>query len=180
MIPLGISGLFMARVDLESGNTLIGVAQVAAGVVVAVYAFFAAKLDARRMRNPIRLVIARDGFELSTGDGPILWGEVATISDPRSPTGEPKNLRVQLDDPEGFADRQSLSLVARVMLRVNKGDLVLGSGLAEPLVTVEAMMRKQLAEFLRPGHDGVELSAESRTGRIRALKGRRPARKGQA
>lgn len=178
MLPLGLAGLAMASGDLTSGNTLLGVAQAAGGLIVAVYGLMGAKIDVKRRLNPTRLLIARDGFELSTGDGPISWDEVATISDPRSPTGEPKNLRVQLDDPQGFAERQALSPVARLMLRVNRGDLVLGSGMEKPIVTVETLMRKQLAEFRRPGQDSVGLSADSRTGRIRALKGRRPARKG--
>jgi hypothetical protein len=177
MLPLGLAGLAMARGDLASGNTLIGVAQAAGAVIVAVYGIVCAKVDVKRRLNPIRLVIARDGFELSTDKGPISWDEVATISDPRSPAGDPKDLRVQLDDPRGFAERYALSPIARVMLRVNKGDLVLGGGMAKPVVTVEAIMRRQLAEFRHSGSDGSGTSAEGKPARARAPKGRRPARK---
>jgi hypothetical protein len=177
MLPLGLAGLAMASGDLTSGNTLLGVAQAAGGLIVAVYGLMGAKIDVKRRLNPTRLLIARDGFELSTGDGPISWDEVATISDPRSPAGEPKNLRVQLADPRGFAERYALSPFARVMLRVNKGELVLGGGMARPVATVETMMRRQLAEFRRPGSDGIGSSAEGKTERARAPKGRRPVRK---
>jgi hypothetical protein len=177
MLPLGLAGLAMARGDLASGNTLIGAAQAAGALIVAVYGILGARIDVKRRSNPIRLLIARNGFELSTGKGPISWDEVATISDPRSPASDPTNLRVQLDDPKGFAERYDLSPFARVMLRVNRGELVLGSGMTKPVATVETMMRRQLAEFRRSGSDGTESYAETKAGRIRTLKGRRPARK---
>ncbi len=177
LVPLGLLGLVMASGQVASGGAFIGATQAASGIIVAIYGVLGARIDVKRRLNPIRLLIAKDGFELSTGHGPISWDEVTTISDPLAPAGAPKNLRVQLDDPEGFAERQNLSPVARLMLRVNKGDLVLGSGMAKPVVTVETMMRKQLAEFRRPGSDGVGSSAESRPGRIREPRGRRPARR---
>lgn len=177
MVPLGLAGLAMASSDLSSGNTLIGVAQAAGAVVVAVYGIISARIDLKRRSRPALLLIARDGFELSTGPGPVSWDEVATIGDPRSPDGDPKNLRVQLDDPIGFADRQGLSPVGRLMLRVNRGDLVLGSGMALPVATVEAMMRKQLSEFHHSESDGTGSPSESGAKRIRAPKGRRPTRR---
>jgi hypothetical protein len=175
MVPLALAGLAMASGDLASGNTLIGVAQAAGAVIVAVYGILAARTDVKRRLNPVRLLIARDGFVLSTGQGPISWDEVASISDPRSPEGDPRNLRVQLDDPHGFAERQALSPVARVMLRVNRGDLVLGGGMARPLVTVQTLMRRQLAEFRGSGPDGTGIAEAGNTGRIQI---RRPRRRG--
>jgi hypothetical protein len=177
MVPLGLAGLAMASSDLSSGNTLIGLAQAAGGVVVGVYGVIYARMDVKRRSHPARLLIGRDGFELSTGPGPVSWDEVATIGDPRSPDGDPKNLRVQLDDPLGFAQRQGLSPVGRLMLRVNRGDLVLGSGMAMPVATVEAMMRKQLSEFHRSESDGTGSPSEGGAKRVRAPKGRRPVRK---
>ncbi|HEX7431070.1 MAG TPA: hypothetical protein VF293_02655 [Candidatus Limnocylindrales bacterium] len=177
LLPLGLAGLAMARGDLASGSTVIGVAQAAGAVIVAIYGLLGARVDMKRRLNPIRLLIARDGFELSTDTGPVSWDEVATISDPRSPAGDPQNLRVQLDDPLGFAERHALSPIARVMLRFNKGDLILGSGMTRPVVTVETLMRRQLAEFHRSGSDGSGPSAEGKPARARAPKGRRPARK---
>jgi hypothetical protein len=179
MVPLGIAGLFMARSDLQDGNTLIGVAQAAAGVVLGVYAFLAARVDVKRLANPTRLVIARDGFELSTGIGPVRWDEVETVSDPRSPEGDPKNLRIQLEDPQGFAARQTLSQFSRLMLRINRGDLILGSGMAKPVASVETLMRKQLAEFRHSESAGADSGSQVAASRTRPLKGRRPARKRQ-
>jgi hypothetical protein len=177
MVPLGLAGLAMASRDLSSGNTLIGVAQAAGGVIVGVYGIMGARIDVRRRLNPIRLLVARDGFELSTGQGPISWADVASISDPRSPAGDPRNLRVQLDDPSGFAERQRLSPIARVMLRVNKGDLVLGSGMAKPVATVETLMRRQLAEFRGSGPDVPGSSEATKLERARAARPRRRAKR---
>jgi hypothetical protein len=177
MVPLGLAGLAMASGDLSSGNTVIGVAQAAGGVILGVYGILGARIDVRRRLNPIRLLVARDGFELSTGQGPISWDEVASISDPRSPEGDPKNLRVQLDDPGGFAERQRLSPIARVMLRINKGDLVLGAGMAKPVATVETLMRRQLAEFRRSGSEGPGSSDTTQPERARAPKPRRRAKR---
>ena len=177
MVPLGLVGLALASGDLRSGDTLIGVAQAAGGVIVAVYGMAGAKVDWKRRSNPIRLLIAQDGFLVSTDRGPISWDEVATISDPKSPIGDPRNLRIQLDDPSGFAKRQSLSLFARVMLRVNKGDLVVGGGMAKPVATVETLMRRQLAEFRRSEPDAAGTAAETRPAGIRPSRGRRPARR---
>ncbi|HEX7496853.1 MAG TPA: hypothetical protein VF344_00090 [Candidatus Limnocylindrales bacterium] len=177
MVPLGLAGLAMASGDLSSGNTVIGVAQAAGGVILGVYGILGARIDVRRRLNPIRLLVARDGFELSTGQGPISWDEVASISDPRSPEGDPRNLRVQLDDPSGFAERQRLSPIARVMLRVNRGDLVLGAGMEKPVATVETLMRRQLAEFRRSGSEGPGSSEATTPEQARAPKPRRRAKR---
>ena len=177
MVPLGLAGLAMASGDLSSGNTVIGVAQAAGGVILGVYGILSARIDVRRRLNPIRLLVARDGFELSTGQGPISWNEVASIGDPRSPAGDPRNLRVQLDDPSGFADRQRLSPVARVMLRVNRGDLVLGAGMTKPVATVETLMRRQLAEFRSSGSEEPGSSEATRPERASAPGPRRRAKR---
>jgi len=177
MVPLGISGLFIGREDLAGGNSALGLAQILGAIVLAVYSLFAAVADLKRLRNPIRLLIARDGFELSTGDGPVSWDEVATICDPNSPVGDPRIVRVQLDDPAGFAERQSLSPIGRLMLRINRGDLVLGSGMATPILDIEALMRKHLADYLRSESAGPEAAPQEATTRAKPIKGRRPARK---
>jgi hypothetical protein len=173
MVPLGIAGLFMGRSDLASGNTLLGGAQIAGAIVLAVYALVAAGTDSQRARSPIRLFIAKDGFELSTGDGPVSWDEVATISDPHAPNGDPKIVRVQLDDPRGFSGRQSLSIPGRLMLTINRGDIVIGSGMTKPVLEVETLMRKQLAEFLRAKSAGPEAAAPSTAARPRPARSRR-------
>lgn len=160
MVPLGLFGIFLGQGDISSGNLGFGVAQALGGVVLSLYGIRGIVVDAQRLANPVRLLIARDGFELFPGrrripwlelfpsQRPISWDEVATIGDPKYPE-QPRALRLQLDDPRGFAERQALGPLARVMLRVNRGDLVLGSGMAMPIAKVEGLMRRQLAEFRR-------------------------------
>lgn len=70
MVPLGIFGIWLGRGDLASGNTVLGIAQALGGVILAAYSVQAAVVDARRLANPIRPVIARDGFALVPGSPP--------------------------------------------------------------------------------------------------------------
>lgn len=159
LVPVGILGMFLGSGDLAGGNAVLGVAQAAGGVIVALYGVRAAVVDGQRLVFSTRLVIARDGFELLPGPRPIpwlelfpsrhpiSWNEVESIGDPRAPAGQPRTLRVQLNNSEGFASREGLSVFARIMLRFNRGDLVLGSGMAVPIVRLETVMRKHLDEF---------------------------------
>lgn len=147
MVPLGIFGIWLGRGDVAAGNTVLGIAQALGGVILAGYSVPAAVVDVRRLSNPIRLVIARAGFALVPGNRTISWDEVVAIGDPRSSAGRPATLRVQLSDPADFAQRHALSPIDRLALRFNRGDLVLGSSTAMPVVRAEALMRKQLADF---------------------------------
>jgi hypothetical protein len=171
MVPLGIFGIFLGMGDLAAGNTLLGVGQISGAIIVALYGTRSALIDVRRMRSPIRLVIARDGFELVPGGSPISWAEIASVGDPRNPAGDPRTLRAQLDDPSGYAGREALSPFDRIMIRINRGDLNLGSGLAMPIVKVEDLMRKQLAEFRRlessPASEHAHIPARPRGRRAR-------------
>jgi hypothetical protein len=163
MIPLGLFGVYLGRTDVVGGNTWLGLAQAVGGVILVLYGIRGVVLDIQRLRNPLRLLIARDGFESCPGRRvlsefelfpsarPISWGDVSSIGDPKYPAADPRNLRVQLYDPQGFADRQSLSIPARLMLRLNRGDLVLGNGFSMHIVKVEALMREQLAAFRGSG-----------------------------
>ena len=96
-------------------------------------------------------MIARDGFELFPGHGPVSWNDVDDVSDPRAPDGQPRTLRVQLHSPRGYAEGHGLSLAARLMLWLSRGDLVLGTGMAMPVADAERLMRKRLFEFQNPG-----------------------------
>lgn len=167
MIPLGIFGIWLGRGDVAAGNTLLGIAQALGGVIVAAYSVQAAVVDFRRLAIPVRLVIARDGFAMVPGDGTISWDEVEAISDPRSPAGQPRTLRVHLSDPGDFQQRHALSPFARLVLRFNRGDLLLGSGMAMPVVKAETLMRTQLADFRRlgSGQRAAPLPARVRKGR---------------
>jgi len=168
MVPLGIFGIWLGRGDLAAGNTVLGIAQALGGVVLAAYSVQAAVVDARRLSIPIRLVIARDGFALVPGDLTVSWNEVESISDPRSPAGQPGTLRVQLSDPGEFKHRHPLSPIARLALRFNRGDLVLGSGMAMPVANAEALMRRQLTEF-----QGLGSTSSAAPMQAREQKGRR-------
>jgi hypothetical protein len=178
LVPLGIFGVLLGRGDLAAGATLLGIAEVLGGIVLVVYSVQAAVEDARRLSTPIRLVIARDGFALLPGDLTVSWNEVEAISDPGSPVGQPRVLRVQLSDPGEFKQRHSLSQIARLALRFNRGDLVLGSGMAMPVAQAEALMRSQLAEFqgLGSAHSTEPVQAREPAGGRSSRPKRRPKR----
>ena len=153
LVPLGLFGMWIGRSDLGSGAPL-GVAEIVGGAVLAVYSALTAVVEARRLRSPICLVIARDGFAILPGDRTVAWDEVETISDPRSTTGRPSTLRVQLVSPSEFERRHGLSPFARLALRYNRGDLILGGGTLMPVAEAEALMRTRLAESREAGSAG--------------------------
>lgn len=151
MVPLGMFGLSLGRGDIASGSTIAGIAQALGGVVLAAYSILAAVADARRLAMPIRLVIARDGFAPVPGNCNVSWDEIEAVSDRRSPAGQPRTLRVHLIDPGEFERRHALSPFARLALRFNRGDLLVGDGLAVPVVKAETLMRAKLADYQRLG-----------------------------
>jgi hypothetical protein len=151
LVPLGFFGIWIGHSDLGSGATPLGVAEIVGGAVLAVYSALTALVDARRLRTPICLVIARGGFAMLPGDRTVAWDEVETISDPRSTAGKPGTLRVQLASPNEFERRHGLSPYARLALRYNRGDLILGGGTLMPVVEAEALMRTRLAESREAG-----------------------------
>jgi hypothetical protein len=183
LLPLSAYGLFMGHGDIATGSTLLGVAQIAAALVVALYSIRAVVVDAQHLANPIRLVVARDGFELAPRphrikglelfpcQHPISWDEVATIGDRKYPD-TPRTLRLQIDDPQGFADRQALAPFARLMLTVNRGDLVLGSGMAMSIARLEDLMRRHLADFRREASPPASKPARTREPRSQRLRKR--------
>jgi hypothetical protein len=172
-VPLGILGLFLGQSDLASGTAVLGLAELAGGVVLGLYSIRAAVAAARRLRNPVTLVVGTDGFEYVGGNGPVGWDEVATVSDPAFRPGRPATLKVQLKDPADYVVRHALSPVARVMLRVNHNDLVLGRDAVIPVEAAQTLMRERLAESRRVAHgEGEEPPA-------RALRRRRALRRPQ-
>ena len=173
---LGPAGVYMGSGDLAGGSAVLGWAYVAGGVVLFLYGARMAFLAVARVRHRTVLVVGRDGFEAARGDGPVGWDEVATISDPASPPGDPRMVRVQLIDPDDYVSRHALGLVSRYMLRVHQDDLFLGRDMAMPVADVQALMRKRLAEFGRLAHDeaGEEASGSAKSA---APRGRRPTRK---
>jgi hypothetical protein len=173
---IGIMGVLMGQSDLLGGSTVLGWAEVAGGVILGVYSVQAAVNIVGRLRHPITLVVGRDGFECAQGNGPVRWDEVASVSDPASPPGQPRMLRVQLADPADFVVRHRLSLIDRYVLRVRHNDLYLGNGTRLPVAAVQAAMNERLAEFRRAGPDkaGTPTSAP----RTRAPRPRRASRRG--
>ncbi len=167
MVPLGIFGIWLGRGDIASGRSVSGVAQALGGVFLVAYSFQAAWLDARRLVNPIRLVIARNGFAVVPGNRTISWDEVESISDPRSPEGQPKMLRIQLSDPDGFEQRHGLSPFARLTFKFHRGDLLLGNGLAMPVLKAESLMRRHLADFHPLASDNTSAPVSTRQPKAR-------------
>jgi hypothetical protein len=172
MIPLGLFGVWIGRSDWASGAVL-GVAEMLGGAVLIAYSAMTALVDARRLTSPICLVIARDGFAMLPGDRTVAWDEVEFISDPRSAEGEPGTLRVQLSRPTEFERRHGLSPFARLALKYNRGDLVLGGGTLMPVVEAEALMRTKLAESRRPGSAKAGASVPARERAARPRRARR-------
>lgn len=178
-VVIGIAGVYMGSGDLAGGSDALGSAYVAGGFFLVLWGIRATLGSAMRLRNPIRLVIGKQGFEYSDGPGVVEWDEVDTVSDPASPSATPRMLRVQLIDPAGFARLHSLSPIARFMLRANQGDLFIGRDMAMSVAQAENLMRRQLAESRRSeaatagGHD----SSAGPQPRTTAPRGRRPTRK---
>ncbi len=166
---IGLMGLYIGRTDLDGGSALLGLGEIAAGLVVVVYCVRAVIAAAGRLRHPIALVVGRDGFEYFGGDGPVSWEEVAAIGDPVPPPRAPKALRVHLQDPADYVVRHAMSPVARVILRIHRNDLLLGRDTLMPVEAVHALMCKRLAEYRRGPLE------ESETPPVRAPKRRRAA-----
>ena len=171
LVVVGIAGVYMGSGDLAAGSATLGWVYVGGGVFLVLWGIRGAFQAARRIRRLTRLVVGNRGFEYPDVPGPIMWDEVATVSDPASPEGQPRMLRVQLEDPATFAERHALSPLARFVFRANQGDLFIGRDMALPVVEVESLMRKHLAEFNRGG-------SSSEAAPVRAApRGRRPSRK---
>jgi hypothetical protein len=79
-------------------------------------------------------------------------------------------LRVQLSRPNEFERRHGLSPFARLALKYNRGDLVLGGGTLMPVVEAEALMRTKLAESRKPGSAKASASVPAREREARPRK----------
>jgi len=177
-VTLGILGLVLGQSDLSSGSTLLGLAELAGGAILGLYSIRAAFTAARRYRNPLTLVVGRQGFEYAGGNGPVAWDEVATVSDPASRPGRQATLKVQLNDPADYVVRHALSPVARVMLRVNHNDLVIARDAVIPVEAAQELMRKRLAESRPVAHGESEARSDRALRRPRPLRRSRPSPKG--
>jgi hypothetical protein len=92
LVVVGIAGVYMGSGDLAAGSATLGWVYVGGGVFLMLWGMRGALQSLRRMRSPVRLIVAKRGFEFSDGPGPVSWDEVETISDPASPSGQPRML----------------------------------------------------------------------------------------
>jgi len=145
---LGPAGLMWGIGDLQSGSTLLGIGFVGGSSFLFAYGARLAFASAQRLRHRVALVVGRDGF-LPAGGEPVGWDEVAMVSDPASPPGAPRIVRVQLVDPDEYVARHHLGPIARFMQRTRQDDLFLGRDMEMPVEDVEALMRKRLVEYRR-------------------------------
>jgi len=163
LLPLGAMGLLLGRQDNAGGGSILGVAEVVGSLFLAFYGLQAAAVDAVRLTNPVRLVIARDGFEAAPGPKrawlperfparhPILWADVKSVGDIKRPDA-PATLRVQLSEPRQYVAANHLSLLSRMKVLTADGDIAVGDGLAVPVPELERLMRAGLSESRDPSH----------------------------
>jgi hypothetical protein len=153
---VALIGFLLGMGDLTGGSSdasglrlppILGLAQILAAIVVAAWAIRAGWQAVGRIRNPASVIVGRDGFQFQSGDGPVGWDEVDSVGDSRYPDDQPRSLRVRLSDPAEYRRRHSLSPVGLVIARLNRGELVLGHDTVMPINTLQALMRKRLAEF---------------------------------
>jgi hypothetical protein len=85
LMPVGIMGVLLGYGDLTNRATLLGFGEIVVGIFLVLYGLRGVILDRRRLSHPIRLMIARDGFELFPGYGPVSWSEVDNVRDPGPP-----------------------------------------------------------------------------------------------
>ena len=150
---LGLLGVVLGNADLSGGIAALGLAEIAGGIFLSLYSARAAFIAIRRLRQPVALVVGRDGFECDRGNGPVRWDEVASVGDPGAPPNRPRMLRAQLIDPQDYVRRHALSPFAVIELRVHHNDLYLGNSTKMPVAAIQALMNERLAEFRHAGHD---------------------------
>jgi hypothetical protein len=166
LFALGILGLYFGAGDLIGGNIFLGGAYVLAGLGLGLYGVRGAILGGYRVRNPLSLIVGRDGFRYAGSGGSIGWDEVASVGDPGSPPDRPRVVRVQLVDWAEYMDRHGLSWLGRIRLRANQNDLFLSRDTVMPIAAVQALMRRRLDEFR--GAAGLVAPAPPRSAQARA------------
>ena len=179
LLPLGVMGLLLGRQDNAGGGSLLGLAEVFGSLFLGFYGLQAAVVDAVRLTNPVRLLIARDGFETAPGHKrlwwpdrfpnryPVLWADLKSIGDTKHPD-KPEVLRFQLRDPQRFVDANHLTLLNRVKVLLADGDLAIGNGLAVTVPELERLMRERLGRSHGPSAEAaIRPAAAPKLGRRR-------------
>jgi hypothetical protein len=129
---------------------LLGLAEIAGSIVIAVWGLRAFIINVRMFRDPVLVVVGRDGFDFTFGHGPVMWGEVETIGDPGARGGTPGALRVYFSDPKDYEDRHDLSAFDRLMMRLSKDSITLATTNILPVDQLEKLMLKRLQEYRHP------------------------------
>lgn len=162
LIAISVVGVILGAGDLRGGGNgtatfgipgpVVGLAQIAAAVVVSIWSIRATIFAIGRIRQPVTLVVGRDGFEYVGGHGPVGWDEVSSVGEPAGRNRAPGKLTVQLADPHDYAVRHALSPFARVVLRFDRYDLSVGHAMVMPLNDLQSLMRRRLVEFRHAVH----------------------------
>ncbi len=152
-ILLGIADASTNSVDLLGVTTpgyFLGLAEIAGSIVIAVWGLRAFIINVRMFRDPLLVVVGREGFDFTFGHGPVMWNEVETISDPGARGGSPGALRVFFSDPEDYEERHELSAFDRLVMRLAKDSITLATTNILPVDQVETLMLKRLQEYRHP------------------------------
>jgi hypothetical protein len=175
LIAISVVGVVLGAGDLTGGGNgiatfgvpgpVVGVAEIAAAVVVSTWSIRATIFAIGRIRQPITLVVGRDGFEYVGGHGPVGWDEVSSVGEPAGRNRAPGKLTVQLADPHDYAVRHALSPFARVALRFDHYDLAVGHAIVMPLSDLQSLMRRKLADFRAVRRDRVGAPRNAREAR---------------
>jgi hypothetical protein len=145
-IALGLLGIYQGSGDIAGGAAVFGGLYVLGGIVLGLYGLRGAMTAGRSVLRRVSLVVGRDGFDYAGWPGPVGWEEVESIGDPAS-LDRPRAIRVQLTHPDDFVHRHALNVLDRIRLSANRNEMFLGNGTVMPVIDVQTMMRKRLAEF---------------------------------
>ena len=142
---IGLFGTYMANGDIRGGDSL-GYFFMLAGLILILYGMAEFRTAMVRFREPIRLVIAENGFAFADGPGVIAWGEVAVVDfETSTRQAEPLGIRLRIREPQDFIERRpDMKGSAKRSLIHNEGWMRVGTGYVAPLEDVLAAMKEHL------------------------------------
>jgi hypothetical protein len=142
----GILGLAVGGNDLRTAEGSTGSLLVILGVLLVIYGGTEVQATVARLRRRTLLTVGDAGFEDPSIAGPVAWEEVKSVDFETVGRGDPKAVRVQLDNPRDFATRHQLSRTARLRLKMNGGALYVARGALMPAPEVLELMEARLAK----------------------------------
>jgi hypothetical protein len=142
----GILGLIVGGNDLRTAEGSTGSLLVILGLLLVIYGGTEVQATIVRLRTRTSLIIGDTGFEDPSIAGPVAWEEVKSVDFETVGRGNPKAVRVQLDNPRDFAMRHELSRTARLRLKMNGGALYVARGALMPTPEVLELMDGRLGE----------------------------------